>query len=459
MKQILWFRRDLRITDNQVLSTAKNEVYPIFIFDKNILGKLKQTDKRVSYIYKEVLRLKEELKKNGLDLKIYYSTPKEVFTKLKEELGECEVLCSGDFDKYAIKRDEEINKILPLTRFTDSYIINPKDHLKKDQTPYKVYTPFYKSLSYIWESDKIEEYEVDFSKLSKGNNSYEDYPTLEEMGFEKQDLPRYLNIPINELISEFHPKLNGYQKNRDLFNIDGTSNFSVPIRFGVVSPRQLFNEFRSSKDETFIKELFWREFWNYILYHFPETDRKSFNNMEIKWNNDPQDFEDWKNGETGVPIIDAAMKRFKETGEIHNRLRMIVASFLTKNLLIDWKWGEEYFAENLLDYDASANIGSWQWAASTGADSVPYFRIFNPYTQSEKFDKKGLYIKQEIPELKDIDSKIFHKEGETQLELPSYTELKVRIKPSRDRCLETYKKAKEELENKKPPKPKIDLEF
>lgn len=448
MKSILWFRRDLRITDSAILSYAKDEVLPIFIFDKNILDKLSKDDKRVTFIYQSVLKLKEQLKSLGLDLAIYYSTPKEVFTQLKS-LDFDEVLVSVDFDDYAKKRDKEISQIIPLKRFTDCFILNPKNHLKKDETPYKVFTPFYKALYPIWQSERIEEYKVN-ENLKKIDFDYSFIPSLEMMGFEKQKLVSFLNKSANELIIDFQNKVKDYKESRDFFYKNGTSNLAVHLRFGLISPRELFNKIKKLKASSeqidfYIRELFWREFYNYILFHNPKSEFENYNGINVNWSNDKNDFKAWCEGKTGVPLIDAAMREFNNTGTMHNRLRMIVSSYLTKNLLIDWKWGEKYFASKLLDYEASSNIGSWQWAASTGADAVPYFRVFNPYLQSKKFDKDAIFIKSVLKELKDVDAKSIHIENGLQSDMfLDYPKQLVSIDFSRKRVIEEFKRANNE---------------
>ncbi|XPV69460.1 MAG: cryptochrome/photolyase family protein [Halarcobacter sp.] len=446
MKQILWFRRDLRISDNAILANAKDEVLPIFIFDKNILNFLPNNDKRVSFIYQKVLDLKNELKSIGLDLAIFYDYPKNVFKKLKD-LDFDEVLYSIDFDDYSRKRDEEIEKILPLRRFNDSFILNPNEHLKSDKTPYKVFTPFYNSLSLITQSQNIQEYKLNDS-LKKVSFDYENSLSLEKIGFLKQELPNFLYKTPKELLSEFIQKIDNYQKDRDFFYKDASSKISVHLRFGIISAKQVFNFIKSFKDidgEFFIREIFWREFYNYILFHFPNSQFENFNGLEIQWNDNNADFKNWCEGKTGVPIIDAAMVHLNKTGLMHNRLRMIVASFLTKNLFIDWKKGEKYFALKLLDYEASSNIGSWQWGASTGADAAPYFRIFNPYVQSQKFDKEAIFIKSVFPELNYIDPRLFHIENGLQSNLfLQYPESIVDISLSRKKAIDAFKEAKNE---------------
>jgi deoxyribodipyrimidine photo-lyase len=411
VKQILWFRRDLRVVDNAILSNASGEVLPIFIFDKNILDKLPSNDRRVTFIYQSVQKLKENLQILGLDLEVFYGYPKDIFENLMTSISFDEVLCSCDFDQYAITRDKEIESILHMQRFYDSFLVHPLDTLKKDDTPYKVFTPFYKNLMPFWDCDSITEYSL--SKNSKLiNYNFTKIPTIESLGFSNQKLPNNLTKSASTLIREFIPQLNDYQKSRDYFALDGTSNLATHLRFGLISPKQVFNKIKKyANSDVFIRQLFWREFYNSILYHFPDSEFKNFNGKSIKWKDNVEHFKSWCDGKTGVPIIDAAMQHLNNTGMMHNRLRMIVASFLTKNLFLPWQWGEEYFALKLLDYEVCSNVGSWQWSASTGADSVPYFRVFNPYAQSEKFDKEGVFTKSVLKDLVNIEPKLLYKEN------------------------------------------------
>ncbi len=440
MKQILWFRRDLRIDDSALLFFAKDEVLPIFIFDKHILSSLPSDDKRVTFIYDAVLKLKDKLKSIGLDLAVFHEEPALVFERLKKDF--CEILCSVDFDEYARKRDEKISHILPLKRYNDNFILNPNDHLKKDGTPYRVFTPFYNSLHVLTSSNGIGQFKRN-PNLKLAKFDFSKIPTLKDLGFTRQKLPDFCYKSGENLLEDFTCKINDYKKKRDYFYENGTSNISVHLRFGLISAKQVFNRsINEPNSKTFIKELFWREFYNYILFHNPKSEFENFNSMQIKWNENEEDFLKWCKGETGVPIIDASMKHLNETGTMHNRLRMVVSSFLTKNLFIDWKKGERYFASKLLDFETSSNVGSWQWAASTGADSVPYFRVFNPYTQSKKFDKDGVFIKSVLKELKDVPAKLFHIEnGVHQNLFVSYPKSMVDISFSRKMAIEKFKKS------------------
>ena len=446
MSQILWFRRDLRLSDNAILSQSKGNVLPIFIFDKNLLKTLPSKDKRVTFIYKSVLGLKQKLKDIGLDLAIFYDEPINVFKMLKTK-GLDEVLCSIDFESYSIKRDKDVEKIIPMKRLLDSFILNPIEHLKKDSTPYKMFTPFFKSLNVITQSKNIETLKRN-EDLGKVNFDFDFIPSLEDIGFIEQELPEFLQKDAFVILNDFKEKIQNYKRDRDFFYKEATSKISVHLRFGLISAKEVFNYYKSCDTvdcDFFIRELFWREFYNYILFHFPHSEDENFNNMEITWNEDAEAFQKWCDGETGVPIIDAAMRHFNQTGMMHNRLRMIVASFLTKNLFVDWKKGESYFAQKLLDYEASSNIGSWQWSSSTGSDASPYFRVFNPYIQSKKFDKDGIFIKSVIPELQKVDSKLFHIENGVQSNSPiNYAKSIVDVSLSRKQSIEKFKRAKNE---------------
>lgn len=431
MKEIVWFRRDLRVEDSALLHYAKDEVLPIFIFDTNILNQLQSNDRRVSFIYYWVLKLKLNLQRMGLDLAIFYGEPEDIFKRLLQKERFDGVVCSIDFDSYAIKRDRAIEALLPMERYGDSFLLHPQHILKKDGTPYRVFTPFYKSLDFFTSQEQIELLAPN-PKLKKIAFDYEHMPTLHDTGFETMALESFLYESPEHIFAQFAPKIAEYKSNRDFFALDGTSKLSVHLRFGVLSVRKLFNLVKAQQGGDFyIRELFWREFYNYLLYHFPHSEFENFNDIDVKWRKSKADFEAWCTGNTGVPIVDASMRYLNRTGLLHNRLRMIVASFLTKNLLIDWREGERYFAQHLLDYEASSNIGSWQWASSTGADSVPYFRIFNPYLQSQKFDSKAQFITQELPHLRHFSPKALHSEGGAMEPI-------VDIKSSRERALGAF---------------------
>ena len=399
MRQILWFRRDLRIADNAILANASGEVLPIFIFDTNILDKLESSDKRLTFIHKSVFELKENLKKIGLDLAVFHGDPQEIFDNLGA-FDIDEVLASVDFDDYAKTRDAKIAQKFKFRQFFDSWLLHPQDALKKDGKPYKVYTPFYKANSQFFDS-KIEELAPSANLQLIQTPYFNKTFSLEDLGFQKANLPYILEISAKQNLEIFKQKIKNYETDRDFFAIDATSNISVFLRFGLISPKQILNILLDWREngisiEKYKQELFWREFYNCILFHFPKSEFENFNGAKVKWNQNIEYFQAWCDGKTGIDIIDAAMQNLNETGTMPNRLRMIVASFLTKNLLIDWRFGEQYFAKKLLDFETSSNVGSWQWSASTGADAAPYFRVFNPITQGQKFDPNNDFVKRNL---------------------------------------------------------------
>lgn len=432
---IFWFRRDLRLMDNAGLYhslKSTNKVIPIFIFDKIILddlitkrGKL-ELDKRIIFIQKAIQQISSDLKKINSDLWVFYGKPLEIFYTLKNEINIDKVFTNHDYEPYAIQRDYEIKQLLnkdsiEFLTFKDQCIFEKREILKPDTEPYTVFTPYSKKWKeklspFFYKSFQTEKYFNNFSKLKFPTN----IPTLKEMGFleEKVDFPNSnLN---NELIDN-------YAQNRNFPSRAGTSKIGVHLRFGTVSIRKLVAQAVMSSDEAFLNELIWRDFYMMILSNFPHVVHKSFKSAydSINWKNDINDFELWCKGLTGFPIVDAGMRELNSTGFMHNRVRMIVASFLTKHLLIDWRWGEAYFAKKLLDFELSSNNGGWQWAAGCGCDAAPYFRIFNPSLQTIKFDSDLIYIKKWIPELDSLE----------------YPLPMVNHDFARKRCLETFKKA------------------
>lgn len=403
MRRILWFRRDLRVEDNPLLS-LDGEVFPIFIFDKNILNKLHRDDRRVSMIFYFVSSLKVKLQKIGLDLKIFYGDPIEVF-KTFELSSFDEVVASGDYDEYAKERDRAISLLLHFRYINDTYLLKPKEVLKKDGSPYLVFTPFYKAALPILEQKELFTYKQVSQKLYE--YSYESDVSLSFMGFNQKN---FSCVYKSKDVDAFFHKIAQYQEARDYLDKDATSHLSVALRFGLISIRELYRRARGLKSsEAFIRQLVFRDFYAYLLFHFPslawQNHKGKFNGVE-----DEERFEKFCSAATGVPIVDAGVRELLQTGDMHNRVRMIVASFFTKDLLLPWQWGEQFFAKYLLDYDAASNILSWQWSAGTGIDPQPYFRVFNPYLQSKKFDKDAKYIKRFLPELKNIDAKDIHNE-------------------------------------------------
>jgi deoxyribodipyrimidine photo-lyase len=400
---IFWFRRDFRLFDNHGLFRALKSgkpVLPIFIFDKNILEELKdKNDRRVSFIHDSLKKIQEQLKQTGSSLHTFYDTPLNAFKQLAEEYKISEVFTNQDYEPYAIKRDADIaawlkKQNIGFTTFKDQVIFEKNEVLKPDGSPYTIFTPYSK----IWKSKQNDDSLKSFPSEKNLDSFIKTRPlhfhSLKEIGFNytAYDLPDTAIDP--SIIQDYH-------NTRNIPSVSGTSKLSTHLRFGTVSVRRLVKA-AMELNEQWLNELIWREFFMMILYHFPYVVSKCFKPRydNIKWRNNEKDFELWCKGETGYPIVDAGMRELNETGFMHNRVRMIVASFLTKHLLIDWKWGEAYFAEKLLDYELSSNNGNWQWAAGCGCDAAPYFRIFNPSEQTKKFDPELKYIKRWIKNFK-----------------------------------------------------------
>ncbi len=409
---LFWFRRDLRFNDNtglfHALRQAKEkgqQVLPIFIFDKNILGQLAdKDDRRVDFIHQVLTGLQQDLVEKGKTLCVKQGHPLEVFDQLVKDYTISDVFTNHDYGPKANLRDLQIKEFLTKKgieyhSFKDQVIFEKSEVTKDDTKPYTVFTPYSRKWKALWAvqkpkllpSEKGMAYFLDAQPIS--------LPTLKDIGFEKSDL----------VMPEKKWKLNtikGYTDQRNFPAIEGgTSHLGVHLRFGTISIRQLALE-TEALNETFLNELIWRDFYHMILWHFPQVaEGKSFKAQYdfIQWRNNEQEFKAWCEGKTGYPIVDAGMRELNATGYMHNRVRMVVASFLTKHLLIDWRWGETYFAQKLLDFDLAANNGGWQWASGSGCDAAPYFRVFNPRLQTEKFDKDLKYIRHWIPELDSFD--------------------------------------------------------
>ncbi|MCB0457078.1 MAG: deoxyribodipyrimidine photo-lyase [Flavobacteriaceae bacterium] len=427
---IFWFRRDLRLQDNVGFYKALNGkqlVLPLFIFDTTILEKLPKEDARISFIFETLQALRKELQTYGSSLAIYYGNPKEVFSEITSRFEVQNVIANHDYEPYAIKRDASISEFLSeknigFYTFKDQVIFEKAEIIKEDGHPYVVYTPYSKRwLEQLDASKHLKNNSPDDTFKNLYKNLQLPNVSLQEIGF----CPSPIKVkPYN--LSE--KSIENYKHTRNFpSNVQGTSHLSPHLRFGTISIRQLVAKALQSKEQTFLKELIWREFFMQILWHFPKTESKAFKPKydRIVWRNNETEFEAWKQGKTGYPFVDAGMRELKETGYMHNRVRMIVASFLCKHLLIDWRWGEAHFAEKLLDYEQASNVGNWQWAAGSGVDAAPYFRIFNPTTQIEKFDKNMQYIRQWVPEY-----------GTTNYPKPI-----VEHKEARERCLYVYKEA------------------
>lgn len=396
---LFWFRRDLRLHDNHGLYQAlkeSNEVLPIFIFDKIILNKLTdKKDKRISFIHQTLKNLKTELQKNGSSLLVLYDEPLNAFRTIHELYSIEKVFTNHDYEPYAIERDLKLKewlkaKNISFYSFKDQVIFEKDEVLKSDGTPYTIFTPYSK----IWKQKLTNEAIKCFpsnkllAKLFKTKPFH--FPSLDEIGFESLNN----EIPSKEINKKI---ILNYDFTRNTPSVAGTSKLSIHLRFGTVSIRELV-ALAVELNEQWLNELIWRDFFMMILFHFPYVVNRSFKKKyeNIEWRNNESEFKKWCKGETGYPIVDAGMRELNQTGFMHNRVRMIVASFLTKHLLIDWRWGEAYFAEKLLDYELSSNNGNWQWAAGCGCDAAPYFRIFNPTEQTKRFDTDMLYINKWI---------------------------------------------------------------
>jgi deoxyribodipyrimidine photo-lyase len=423
---IHWFRRDLRLHDNNALYHAlqgDNPVLPIFIFDSNILDKLEnKKDARVQFIYESLSNIQQQIRKFNSSVLIKIGNPVECWKNILIEYDVKAVYTNHDYEPYALQRDQEIESLLnsnniPFITFKDQVIFEKAEVVKDDGKPYTVYTPY----SRKWRSRLNAEGIPSYNSQSLLKNLVPisiDFPTLEEIGFQKSDLL----FPSDHCADDIIQK---YADQRDIPGINGTSRLGIHLRFGTISIREMARKGQNLSD-SWLNELCWREFYMMILWHFPHVTKGSFKPQydSIEWRNNETEFQAWCDGKTGYPIVDAGMRELNTTGYMHNRVRMVVASFLTKHLLIDWRWGEAYFASKLLDFDLSANNGGWQWAAGSGCDAAPYFRIFNPYEQTKKFDSDLKYIRKWVPEFQDF----------------SYPQPIVDHKMARERCLETYKR-------------------
>lgn len=399
---LFWFRRDLRLHDNAGLYYALKEnenVLPVFIFDKTILDQLEdKQDRRVDFIHQALEKIQKELLSSGSSLTVFYSTPEKIFKSLLKEHTIKNIYANHDYEPYAKERDSEIKELFAKNKiefktYKDQCIFEKEEITKDDGKPYTVFTPYSnkwkKALKpFYYKAYPNKKYFKNFIKSSS-----QDLPTLEKMGFKKTDIVLPEKIKVSDLL------IQKYKEQRDYPAKEGTTRLSIHLRFGTISIRQLVAK-SLPLSETWLNELIWRDFYMMILSHFPHVAKNAFKKDYdlIPWRNSEKEFEKWCKGETGFPIVDAGIRELNATGFMHNRVRMIVSSFLIKDLLIDWRWGEAYFAQKLNDFDLSANNGGWQWAASSGCDAAPYFRIFNPTEQQKRFDPEFIYIKKWIPE-------------------------------------------------------------
>ncbi len=394
---VFWFRRDLRLIDNTALSQALSSGYPVlpvFIFDQNILNELANDDPRFNFIYQNLKSIHQKLSKNGSSLLCKHGDPIEVFQSLLKPYKIKKVFFNKDYEPYAIKRDEKLKKLLlqngvTAQSYKDQVIFEESEIVKTDGKPYTIFTPYKKKWFHRFAQNKLRiENTIDFKNFIQFEVPF---PELIDLGFE----PSTIKVKDFDL-----SQIDTYEQTRNYPWTDETSYLGTHLRFGTVSIRAIIDQLKPYH-QTFLSELIWREFFMQILFHFPKNVDHNFKSKfdGLKWRNDEKEFEKWKQGKTGYPLVDAGMRQLNQTGFMHNRVRMIAASFLIKHLLIDWRWGEAYFAEKLLDFELSSNNGNWQWVAGTGCDAAPYFRIFNPIQQAVKFDKEGIYTKKWIPEL------------------------------------------------------------
>jgi deoxyribodipyrimidine photo-lyase len=428
---IFWHRRDLRFHDNAGLYHALKSGFPVqavFIFDTAILDVLQdRSDARVTFIYDALQRLNKVYQLYGAAIKIYVGRPMEVWPQILRDFKVAAVFTNRDYEPYAQERDKTLYDFLqahkiPFTGYKDQVIFEKNEVMKDDGKPYTVYTAYSRKWKQKCNSFFLKSYPNEKYASGLFPSSNHDFPSLAQIGFQESTI-RIASPKIEPQI------MANYHETRDIPAIHGTTRLSVHLRFGTISIRELARK-AQEQNEKYLNELIWRDFYQMILFHFPHSAKSSFKPAydRIPWRNNEQEFEAWKNGQTGYPFVDAGMRELLHTGFMHNRVRMIVASFLSKHLLIDWRWGEAWFAEKLLDFDLASNVGGWQWAASSGCDAAPYFRVFNPALQTEKFDPEFAYIRKWVPE--------FQK--------PEYVKPIVDHKMARDRVIAVYKKALQE---------------
>lgn len=426
---IFWFRRDLRLDDNTALYQAMasgSKVQAVFIFDSDILGKLPdKDDARVTFIFDNLRLIDEQLRQVGASLSVYHGSVLEVWADILTAFGPVGVYYNHDYEPEAIRRDEAVNAFLRHSRvnvssYQDQVIFEKSAIIKNDGTPYTVYTPYKRR----W-LEQLTEQAIHTHGITLREGAFlaadSPFPSLDELGFSRTKQP----VPT----AHYEAVIRGYGNTRDIPALEnGTTLLGIHLRFGTVSIRKLVQAAVKMEADVWLSELIWREFFMMILWHFPHTVNQAFRPAydHIEWRNDEAEFQAWCDGQTGYPIVDAGMRQLKETGFMHNRVRMITASFLCKHLLIDWRWGEAYFARKLLDYELSSNIGNWQWVAGCGTDAAPYFRVFSPELQTKRFDPKHEYIKRWVLEYADPFT---------------YVNPIVDHKQARERALAVYKRA------------------
>ena len=432
MKQpisIFWFRRDLRLDDNNAFFKALQSDYkvlPLFIFDSDILEKLPEDDARLTFIYDSLQRMRSTLEKEqNSSIAMFYGKPIDIYKQLVKAYTIQEVYTNHDYEPYARERDSAVEHFLraqgiTFKTFKDQVIFEKDEVVKKDGLPYKVYTPYMKVWKAQFREQPLEIYDTASNFKNLINDQQLPNLNLAEIGFKRSNQPIVDYTVSPALIQQ-------YEATRNFPAKDSTSKIGPHLRFGTISVRKMVQKAIAEDNEIFWQELIWREFFMQILWHFPHTHKDAFKSKydRIEWRNNEDEFNLWCKGQTGYPLVDAGMRQLNKTGFMHNRVRMLVGSFLCKHLLIDWRWGEAYFAEKLHDYDMSSNVGNWQWVAGSGVDASPYFRIFNPTSQILKFDKDLKYIQEWVPEFQEL----------------TYTQPMVDHKMARERCLKTYKEA------------------
>ena len=424
---LFWFRRDLRLEDNVGLFHALNsgeEVLPIFIFDETILSQLQKDDARVSFIHLQLQKIQNQLAQEGKSLAVFYGKPQEIFEKIIQENSINIIFTNHDYEPYARKRDLDLyhlfkEKNIEFKTSKDQVIFEKLEITKYDGTPYVVYTPYSNKWKECFTTSMLFNYKSEGLISNIKTHSYP-FLSLNAIGFSESSI-KVSPFDISDNL------IDNYEATRNFPSLNKTSYLGIYLRFGAVSIRKMVAKALESNNKTFLNELIWREFFMQILWHFPHTANSCFRPKydTIQWDNNETLFQKWCEGKTGYAFVDAGMRELNATGHMHNRVRMIVASFLCKHLLIDWRWGETYFATKLLDYEMASNVGNWQWAAGSGVDAAPYFRIFNPMEQIKKFDKDLKYIKKWVPEL----------------ETSKYPEPIIDHKVARERCLRIYKEA------------------
>ena len=411
-KSLFIFRRDLRIQDNigliESLQNSK-EVIPCFIYDENILKKLKDSEFRWNFLNESLVDLDNELKKKGTSLQILEGKPEKIIDSIIMKHNLNAIFLNTDFTNYAQRRDEKIFQICKKNKISfhstlDFLLHNPNEIKTNDGSPYTIYSFFYKKARQFPIKKIIKNIQKNYSKeiISADQIKKSKIKNNEIIGGRKEALKILKNLN----------KFRDYDKVRDFPGLNQTTMLSAHNKFGTISVREVHKEIKEilGLDHTIMGEIYWREFFSHILFHFPYSQKTTFRQkfQKIPWSKSKESFKKWSKGKTGFPIVDAGMRQLNKTGFMHNRVRMVVASFLTKDLHIDWRLGEKYFEEKLIDHDPAVNSGNWQWAASTGCDSVPYFRIFNPWRQQERFDLNCDYIKKWVPELEKLEPKIIH---------------------------------------------------